>query len=147
MAWLLRLWLSIDHFDLLDNLLASCGTQVTLFWLVLLVAIVVEASIHTLLFICSTNVAKKAQSGSQRVGGSKSRWLYLGSVFWLVPVKRCHQPWETPCIPAVNVANKPLAASFKRLKEMELVLMDLDDAVDLLMDLWMREPEDTAEVA
>jgi hypothetical protein len=51
MAWLLRLWLSIDHFDLLDDLLASCGTHVTLFWLVLLVAIVVEASIHTLLFI------------------------------------------------------------------------------------------------
>jgi hypothetical protein len=51
MAWLLRLWLSIDHFDLLDDLLASCGTQVTLFWLVLLVAIVVEASIHALLFI------------------------------------------------------------------------------------------------
>jgi hypothetical protein len=45
------------------------------------------------------------------------------------------------------VANKPLAASSKRLKEMELVLMDLDDAVDLLVDLWMREPEDTAEVA
>jgi hypothetical protein len=64
-----------------------------------------------------------------------------------VPVERCHQPWETPCIPAVNVANKPLAASSKRLKEMELVLMDLDDAVDLLVDLWMREPEDTAEVA
>jgi hypothetical protein len=30
---------------------------------------------------------------------------------------------------------------------MELVLMDLDDVVDLLVDLWMREPEDTAEVA
>jgi hypothetical protein len=46
------------------------------------------------------------------------------------------------------VANKPLTASSKRLKEMELalleVLMDLDDAVDLLVDLWMREPEDTA---
>jgi hypothetical protein len=69
-------------------------------------------------------------------------------VFWLVPVERCHQSWETPCIPAVNVANKPLTASSKRLKEMELalleVLMDLDDAVDLLVDLWMREPEDTA---
>jgi hypothetical protein len=51
MAWLLRLWLSIDHFDLLDDLLASCGMQVTLFWLVLLVAVVVEASMHTLLFI------------------------------------------------------------------------------------------------
>jgi hypothetical protein len=45
------------------------------------------------------------------------------------------------------VANKPLAASSNRLKEMELMLMDLDDAVDLLVDLWMREPEDTAEVA
>jgi hypothetical protein len=45
------------------------------------------------------------------------------------------------------VANKPLAVSSKHLKEMELVLMDLDDAVDLLVDLWMREPEDTAEVA
>jgi hypothetical protein len=51
MAWLLRHWLSIDHFDLLDDLLASCGTHVTLFWLVLLVAIVVKATSHTSLFI------------------------------------------------------------------------------------------------
>jgi hypothetical protein len=46
------------------------------------------------------------------------------------------------------VANKPLTASSKCLKEMELalleVLMDSNDAVDLLMDLWMREPEDAA---
>jgi hypothetical protein len=47
---------------------------VTLFWLVLLVAIVVEATIHTFyLFTCSINIAKKARSDSQRVGGSKSR--------------------------------------------------------------------------
>jgi tetratricopeptide (TPR) repeat protein len=48
-----------------------------------------------------------------------------------------------------NTLKKPLTASAKCVKEMELTLLqhliDSDDAIDPLVDLWMREREDAAQ--